>query len=141
MKCPNCGDENSIPLPLGFQCRKCGVTFGRHIKDKEVKGDEIEYLQFFRSATLSAVAQDIRHPVDLVIALFHTRTARSEFGERLPYCLARFLCDNFEAEYGGRPQSAMEVLEWCDAHFPVDHPMVGSLRFLEGNINGHLRGT
>lgn len=141
MKCPNCGDEHSIPLPLGFQCRKCGVTFGRHLKDKEIAGDEIEYLQFFRSVTLAAIHLESSHPIETVVSILYSRDAAREFGERLDYYLARFLCDNFEAEQNGRPHSAVEVLNWCNEHFPIGHPMVGVLSYLQGHIGRHLSGT
>lgn len=137
VNCPRCDSEYTLPLPKGRVCQKCGVTFGLNEETTdETQGDDVEYLSFFRDAILLGYIQGLRRPEEIVV---HARSElRKAYSRQLNYYLGRFLCDTFDAECGGLPETAFQTLEWFDSHYPAGDPLRGSLRFLERDINRFL---
>jgi hypothetical protein len=139
-ECPRCKSAYTLILPQGRVCQQCGNTFG--IDDPtigEVLGDDVEYLEFFRRAILAGYAANTARADEL--ALVARATLHGEYGDRFNYYLARLLCDIFGAENGGNPETAQQVLDWCERGYPIGHMFIGSLKFLDRDIIRHLRGT
>jgi len=102
---------------------------------------ENKYYKFFHSTVLGGIICGIDHPIEWIINAHRTPGGNltPEYYQEVEKYVPRFLVEIFESLFMRSPDSATEVLEMCDNHYPEGHLCRGYFNFLKPDIEKYLR--
>jgi hypothetical protein len=101
---------------------------------------ELAYLRFFHFAVTGGIICGLDHPIEWAINAYRTPgfTPSPDHYRDARKHLPQFLCEMFRNLNMREPESADEVLTWCDEHYPEGHLARRYFEFLKPEITGYL---
>ena len=102
---------------------------------------ELAYLRFFHFAVTGGIICGLDHPIEWAINAYRTPggTLSADYYRDARKHLPRFLCEMYRDLNMREPETADEVLAWCDEHYRKDHLCRGFFGFLKEEIDGYLK--
>jgi len=102
-----------------------------------------DYYKFFHSTVLGGIACGLNHPVEWIINAHRTPggTLTPAYYWKVEKHVPRFLVEIFKSLFLRLPDSASEVLEMCDNHYPKGHLCRGYFNFLKVDIERYLKNV
>jgi len=99
------------------------------------------YNRFFVSAVKTGWLCGLLHPVEIAINAHRTPggTLSEEYYRTVEKHLPRFLCEVYEDVLTRTPESAEDVLEFCDSHYHQGHLCRGYFDFLRDDIQKYVQ--
>jgi len=100
-----------------------------------------DYYKFFHYTVTLGLGCGLDHPVEWIINAHRTPrgTLTPTYYWKVEKYVPRFLVEIFESLFMRSPDSATEVLEMCNNHYPEGHLCRGYFNFLKPNIEEYLK--